>query len=164
MKPGEKLILPIWFRTGVLTLIAVALIGSFSYRLTGDVSQNEELAMQAHGRAIESRSLHFVDLDQGVISVVNAHDKTEIIRLQSGEHGFMRSVMRGLAQERKSHGLGPEIPFELTVWEDGLVSLIDPATQRRVELSAFGKDNVAAFTQLLPSAAVRANVEPGSSS
>jgi putative photosynthetic complex assembly protein len=163
MKPGEKMILPVWFRTGVLSMIAVALIGSFCYRLTGDNAQHET-QVKAHGRAIESQSLHFVDLDKGVISVINAHNKKEIIRLQSGEHGFMRSVMRGLAQERKAHGLGPEIPFELTVWEDGLVSLIDPATQRRVELSAFGKDNVAAFTQLLPSAAVRTSVDHSSPS
>ena len=62
----------------------------------------------------------------------------------------MRSVMRGLVRERKAQGLGPDIPFQLTLWTDGLVSLVDPATNRRVEISAFGKDNVEAFTRLLP--------------
>ena len=100
---------------------------------------------------LASRKLHFVDLQHGKISVINAEDGSEITRLHTGEDGFMRSVMRGFVRQRKAQGIGPEIPFELALWEDGLVSLIDPATSRRVELSAFGIDNVEAFTRLLTS-------------
>jgi putative photosynthetic complex assembly protein len=98
---------------------------------------------------VQSTELHFVDLPDGMISVIDAAAGQEITRLHSGEDGFMRSVMRGMVRERKAKGIGAEIPFQLSVWEDGLVSLIDPATHRRVELSAFGPDNVAAFTRLL---------------
>lgn len=150
MKPGEKLILPSWFRAGIVLMVVTTVVVAFNHRLDASGS-TQPLAMD-HGQAIESASLHFVDLDGGLVSVVDANENREITRLQVGEDGFMRSVMRGLARERKAHGLGPEIPFELTLWEDGLVSLIDPATERRVELSAFGKDNLAAFTRLLPSA------------
>jgi putative photosynthetic complex assembly protein len=150
MKSGEKLILPLWFRVGIVLMISATLLVAFNHSASERANAIEPIV--DHGRAIETQTLHFVDLDGGRVSVVDASDNREITQLAIGEDGFMRSVMRGLARERKANGLGPEIPFELTVWEDGLVSLIDPATQRRVELSAFGKDNVSAFTRLLPGA------------
>ncbi|MFK7890027.1 MAG: photosynthetic complex assembly protein PuhC [Granulosicoccus sp.] len=160
MKAGEKLILPLWFRAGVVLLVAITLIVSFTHRSTGENAQTDTAEYR---EVIESQKLRFVDLNKGMVSVIDANNNREILRLHYGEDGFMRSVMRGMAQERKSLGLGPEVPFELTVWDDGLVSLIDPATQRRVELSAFGKDNLAAFTRLLPSVSNR-NITSNSSS
>lgn len=149
MKPGERLILPVWFRVGLVTALCATLLYSYNNRLSQNAGHQQVLP-EAHGPKVASQSLRFIDLDGGSVSVVDATSNTEIMQLLTGEGGFMRSVMRGFVRERKSQGLGPEVPFELTVWEDGLVSLIDPATNRRVELSAFGRDNVAAFTRLLP--------------
>lgn len=148
MKPGEKAILPVWFRTGLVVVLLTTLYFSFSHRLVDDAGFRH-VAVSDHGALVASQKLHFVDLQHGAISVINADDGVEITRLQIGEDGFMRSVMRGFVRQRKAQGLGPEVPFELALWEDGLVSLIDPATSRRVELSAFGKDNVEAFTRLI---------------
>lgn len=161
LRPGEKLILPLWFRTGIVVTVLATLFISLTHRLADTKADKPSIAM--HGQAVESQSLHFVDLSGGQISVVDADNNREITRLLSGEDGFMRSVMRGLVRERKAHGLGPEIPFELTLWEDGLVSLIDPATERRIEISAFGKDNVAAFTRLLPRAVRQVGAQNSSS-
>jgi len=149
MKPGEKAILPIWFRVGLVVALLGTLYFSFSHRLVDDAGY-KHVAVEDHGALLVSQKLHFVDLPDGVVSVVNANNGEELTRLQTGEDGFMRSVMRGFVRQRKAQGLGPEVPFELAMWEDGLVSLIDPATLRRVELSAFGKDNVEAFTRLIP--------------
>ncbi|MFK8082893.1 MAG: photosynthetic complex assembly protein PuhC [Granulosicoccus sp.] len=149
MKPGEKAILPIWFRTGLVVALVCTLYYSYTHRLV-DGTGYQHVLINEHGNLLVSQKLHFVDLEDGMVSVINADNGQELIRLDSGEDGFMRSVMRGLVRDRKAQGLGPEIPFELAMWEDGLVSLIDPATARRVELSAFGKDNVEAFTRLIP--------------
>lgn len=149
LRPGEKAILPIWLKGGIVAALLTTLFASWAFRL--DSQSHEQLAAStAHGEILQQTELHFVDVEQGAVSIINATTDEEITRLQTGEDGFMRSVMRGMVRERKAHGLGPEVPFQLTVWEDGLVSLIDPATSRRVELSAFGVDNVAAFTRLLP--------------
>lgn len=149
LRPGEKAILPPWFKAGVVFAIVATLCASWSYRLDNQAIISAEASSQ-HGAIVQQTELHFVDTDEGSVSIINAATDLEITRLHTGEDGFMRSVMRGMVRERKAHGLGPEVPFQLTLWEDGLVSLIDPATSRRVELSAFGKDNVAAFTRLLP--------------
>ena len=149
MRPGEKEILPLWFRTGLVVALVTTVFYAWSNRL-GPVSVIEqEIAASAHGQLVLSRQLHFVDQPSGVVSVVDADNGDELLRLQTGEDGFMRSVMRGFARERLAKGMGPAVPFELVLWEDGLLSLIDPATKRRVELSAFGIDNVEAFTRLL---------------
>ncbi|MFK7861245.1 MAG: photosynthetic complex assembly protein PuhC [Granulosicoccus sp.] len=148
MKPGEKAILPVWFRVGLVTALVVTLYYSASHRLVDNAGHQQVVASE-HGTLLASQKLHFLDLDKGVVSIINADDGLEITRLNIGEDGFMRSVMRGFVRERKAQGLGPEVPFELAMWEDGLVSLIDPATSRRIELSAFGKDNVEAFTRLI---------------
>lgn len=150
MKPGEKEILPMWFRTGVVLALLMTLYFSFTHRLVDDAGFQQVVASE-HGDKRLSQQLYFVDLEDGIVSVVNAETDTEIIRIEKGEDGFMRSVMRGFVRERKAQGIGPELPFELAMWDDGLVSMIDPATNRRVELSAFGRDNVLAFTRLLKS-------------
>jgi len=149
MKPGEKEILPLWFRTGLVVTLITTIVFAYAYRIEPGSAIEQDIAASAHGELVASRQLHFVDIEGGIVSVVNANDNNELLRLESGEDGFMRSVMRGFARERLAQGLGPDVPFDLVLWEDGLVSLIDPATDRRVELSAFGKDNVSAFTRLL---------------
>lgn len=149
MRPGEKEILPLWFRTGLVVTLITTIFYAWSNRIEPSSVIEQEIASTAHGELVASRQLHFVDIKGGVVSVLDADGGDELLRLQTGEDGFMRSVMRGFARERRAQGLGPEVPFDLVLWEDGLVSLIDPATKRRVELSAFGKDNVAAFTRLL---------------
>jgi putative photosynthetic complex assembly protein len=63
--------------------------------------------------------------------------------------GFVRGVMRGLARERRMHGIGAEPVFVLTAWSDGGLSLTDTATGRVIELGAFGPDNRKTFARFL---------------
>jgi len=145
-------IFPLWFRTGiVLSVLGAVCFASFTraYNPAFDsgLTQVDELEMR--GELIDQANLHFVDQENGDVIVVDADNNHTLHRLTIGEGGFMRSVVRGLARERRATGHGPEVPFQLAVWQTGLVSLIDPVTQRTVELSAFGPDNVMAFTQLL---------------
>lgn len=57
--------------------------------------------------------------------------------------------MRGMARDRKLHGVGADRPFLLTRWQDQRVTLDDPETGRRLDLSAFGRPNGEAFERLL---------------
>jgi hypothetical protein len=65
-------------------------------------------------------------------------------------NGFIRGVMRGMARDRRAHGVGMEPPFNLTLWKNGTLSLTDKATGRAIELGSFGPDNRKAFAALLP--------------
>jgi len=148
MRPGEKAILPLWFRTALVLAILATLYFSLTHRLVDNAGFKQVVEIE-HGERLASQKLFFVDLEGGSVSVVDADTNIEITRLLKGESGFMRSVMRGFVRERRAHGIGPQVPFELAMWKDGLVSMIDPTTSRRVELSAFGYDNVKAFTRLI---------------
>lgn len=99
------------------------------------------------------RELTFSDRDDGAVVIADAATDEEIrvIETETQSGGFIRGVLRGMARERRGYGIGAEPAFRLTLWEDGSLSLVDLATQRSVELGAFGPDNRAVFMTLLKS-------------
>jgi putative photosynthetic complex assembly protein len=58
--------------------------------------------------------------------------------------------VRSLVHQRRIRSIGPEVPFTLTEWQNGNLTLADPATGRSVEVSSFGPDNRAVYQNLLP--------------
>jgi putative photosynthetic complex assembly protein len=143
------------FPRGVL-VAAAALLG-FTLVLVGAARITRIGTQQGFESApVESRALRFEDRADGSVVVLVASDRDderarerEVERMAPGTNGFVRSVLRGLARERKLQGIGREPAFELTRWADGRLSLEDPETGRRIELDAFGPTNVAAFARLL---------------
>lgn len=104
---------------------------------------------EPEGQALERRVFAFEDMADGGILVIDAEAERTAGVLAPGGHGFIRGVMRGMARERKLSKLGPEAPFVLTRWSDGRVSIEDPETGRRIDLHAFGRDNLKAAEALL---------------
>ncbi len=103
-----------------------------------------------HARIVTTRNLRFTDRADGavVIEDVTARRLAGTVAPFT-ESGFVRSVMRGLARDRRMRGLGADAPFALTLWSNGQLSLTDTATGRALELGAFGPTNRAAFMALL---------------
>lgn len=92
------------------------------------------------------RHLRFADRADGAVVVTDARSD-RIVEVLQGEQGFVRGTVRGLAQERLRRGIGPERPFELQVTGTGRLVLFDPATERRVDLESFGRDNALIFAR-----------------
>lgn len=126
-------------------LVLVCLVGVAAVRLSGLSAQQ-----QADSAALSIRQLRFEDRDDGGINVLEAGSGTLLAAVAPGTNGFLRSTMRGLVRERKRQGYGPDLPFELVAHVDGRLTLIDPGTQRRIDLESFGPTNSAVFAQLLP--------------
>ncbi|MDC7784585.1 photosynthetic complex assembly protein PuhC [Rhodoplanes sp. TEM] len=99
--------------------------------------------------AVAMRDLRFVDRPDGTVAVVDAADGRTVGALASGQDNFIRGTLRGFARERRRQDIGVELPFRLTRWTDGRLSLDDPSTGRHVELSAFGVTNAEAFGRFL---------------
>ena len=99
-------------------------------------------------RLVAERSLRFQDEPGGGVAVTDAATG-RLVTTITGQAGFLRATMRGLAQQREREGLGEATPFRLTAWSDQRLTLDDPATGRHVELEAFGETNEAAFARLL---------------
>lgn len=99
---------------------------------------------------VQSRALRFLDRADGAVVIQDAATgKTAKVIEPGGQTGFIRGVMRGLARDRRMRGIGDRPPFTLTAWRDGELSLVDTATGRTIELTAFGGTNRQAFAELL---------------
>lgn len=102
--------------------------------------------------AVATRELRFQDQPDGSIAVIDAARRQRIALIE-GQAGFVRGTLRGLARERRRAGIGADRPFELVARADGRLTLIDPATGRRVDLESFGPTNAGEFARLLAPAA-----------
>jgi hypothetical protein len=85
-------------------------------------------------------------------AAIRAQGQVAAIIAPGSNSGFIRGVMRGMARERMKANVGHDAPFRVTLWANGQLTLVDPATGRDVELSGFGDTNRAAFMALLKDA------------
>ena len=131
---------------GAALLLGFAILLAGAARITGVGTLAKPTST-----AIDTRMLRFEDRSDGAVAVYREAEGAEgpVAILAPGTNGFVRSVLRGLARERRLQGVGSAPAFRLTRWADGRLSLDDPSTGRIVELGAFGPTNRAAFAQLM---------------
>jgi putative photosynthetic complex assembly protein len=125
-------------------VVALSLLAAVLSSVFGIGTQRSEPAP-----VVTSIAITFEDRADGSIGVLAYPGLRVIETLAPGTNGFIRGVMRGYARERRLAGHGREQPFILASHRDGQLSLTDPATGRRVELTAFGPVNAEAFGRLL---------------
>jgi len=134
---------------GAACLIGLSLLVTASVQLAGiETSQVPEASR------VDQRLVRFADRADGAVIVRDAETGSMIEVLEPGTNGFVRAVLRGFARQRRAQGIGSAPAFALVLWDDGRLSLNDPATGRSAQLNAFGPTNLAAFSELL-----RAEVE-----
>jgi putative photosynthetic complex assembly protein len=125
-------------------VIAFSICVAAAGRLTG--AANSDPA----GPMVASRELLFKDQPNGGVAVFDAaHPSAPIAIVAPETNGFLRATMRGLARQRLRQDADRDVPFRLTEWQDGRLTLEDPTTGRRVEMEAFGITNESAFAALL---------------
>jgi putative photosynthetic complex assembly protein len=123
-------------------LISFALAAAIVGRVTG---MGDSVTT---GKPVVARDLIFADRGDGAVEITNADDH-HLLSVMTGQNGFLRGTLRGMARTRRSDDVGSAAPFRLTAWSDGRLTLDDPATGRHIELEAFGPDNVAVFARIL---------------
>ncbi|WP_428541760.1 photosynthetic complex assembly protein PuhC [Rhodopila sp.] len=133
---------PILFVAGAVILLSIvtAAVG----RLTGAANSTPTAP------AVASRELLFRDQPNGAVAVYDARNtKVPIEMIAPATNGFLRATVRGLAQQRLRQDASVSVPFRLTEWADGRLTLADPTTGRAVEMEAFGITNESVFAELL---------------
>ena len=145
--------LPLGALITACALVLFAFAATATVRIAQIPAAASPVSMRAasHMLPVEQRNLRFIDRADGavVIEDVDKGDNASIIE-PGQKTGFIRGVMRGLARERRAHGIGNQPPFNLALYADGELSLTDSATGRSIELTAFGSTNRASFMALLP--------------
>lgn len=130
-------------------LVLVTLLAVAGARMAGLATNSSARVGEPVTAAVEAR---FEDRDDGAVVVREAGSGRVLAIAEPGTGGFLRGTLRALVRERRQHGLGAEQPFRVLAHPDGRLTLEDPATGRRMDLSAFGPSNVAVFARLLPTA------------
>jgi putative photosynthetic complex assembly protein len=127
---------------GGIGLITLALLGAFA------LPHGPRDAGVAPAPVTQQRLFEVADRADGAVVVRDAASG-RTIALVTGQNGFFRATLSGLARIRHLAGVGETPPFRLTRYADHRLVLDDPATGKRVELEAFGPTNEAVFAALL---------------
>ncbi|MBU7580687.1 MAG: photosynthetic complex assembly protein [Porphyrobacter sp.] len=135
---------------GGIVAISVVLTASVTMGFLPKQSVPSEARAAAGITATQERTLRFFDEPDGTVRIEDGASAEVLARFGEGEGGFIRATVRSLVHQRRIRGLGPEVPFTLTAWQNGNLTLADPATGRAVEVSAFGPANRAVYADLLP--------------
>ncbi len=128
---------------GLFALVGLSLAGAVAGRMT-----NTGAIEPPTGSVVSERDLRFADGADGSVIITDARDGSPV-EVLTGQNGFIRGTLRGLARTRRSEGIGRDESFHLTSWSDGRLTLDDPATGRHLELEAFGSLNTEVFGKML---------------
>ena len=126
----------------IASLLAVVVLIVANYVHSG------KLEHQADAEVIAKKTLHFRDLPSGAVGVISADDGQMITQVE-GQAGFIRGILRAMARDRRMRQISSDDAFELVSRSDGRLTLIDLATNHRIDLESFGKDNAAEFAAFL---------------
>lgn len=137
--------LPKPFVVAMLVAMGLAIVAAAAGRITGPV----DAGIGAHAKPVAARDLRFVDRADGGVEVFDVATGASVSVLPAGSNNFLRAMMRVLAHRRMTYEGTPDTPFRLTAWDDGRLTLADPATGGSVGLEAFGADNEIVFARLL---------------
>ena len=142
-RPNDPEYLSKFFLSGVgaIILAAVLLVGTAGWWKPAPASLTEI------PRA--SLTLRFIEQADGGLSVVDMASGREMDHLAEGENGFLRTMIRVIRRDVSSMPGIISMPFRIESWQDHRVTLTDSATDRSVDLRAFGPTNAEVFIRWL---------------
>jgi len=136
------------------TMIAITIALVSGVRLGLLPRDNSVAVVEAGAVVVSARSLTFEIADTGPVVVRDADGHALVATLPAGQDGFVRGVMRGMAYHRGLRHIPATAPFVVSRLSNGALILEDPRTDRKIDLTAFGAANKAAFAHLLDRATV----------
>ena len=92
------------------------------------------------------------DLANGAVGIFHAESGAAIVRYESGQGAFVRTIFRSLVRDRRVQGVSAEPVFLLYTLGAEDIIVEDPSTNSRIQLKAFGEPNARHFRQMLHSA------------
>tara|TARA_Y100001954_G_scaffold58312_1_gene63002 strand:+ start:210 stop:713 length:504 start_codon:yes stop_codon:yes gene_type:complete len=104
------------------------------------------------------------DLANGAVGIFHAESGAAIVRYESGQGAFVRTIFRSLVRDRRVQGISAEPVFILYTLGAGDITVEDPSTNSRIQLKAFGEPNAEHFRQMLDSAIILSSIPPDSTS
>lgn len=135
--------LPRTFLLGVGSVILATLI------TVGVVVTNKPAPQPETEIPRASLTLRFIEQPDGALSVVDQTNGREIDRIADGQNGFLTTMLRVIRRDIERTPEVISMPFRIEAWQDNRVTLTDSATERRIDLLAFGPTNAEIFIRWL---------------
>lgn len=143
-RTGADRMVPRGALIGAAALIVFSIVAAGVGRLTGVGAVRAD-----YTDAVWAMSFRFEDRPDGGITVVAPESGATIGVVPAGSDGFVRTVLRSLAFDRERQGVGAGPAFVISKWSDGPITIDDPATNRRIDLAAFGAANMQSFEKVI---------------
>jgi putative photosynthetic complex assembly protein len=135
--------------TSRLFVLAVAALVLASLLVVGTAGWWRDVPTPSTEVPRTSLVLRFVEQPDGGLSVVDVSTGREFDHLAAGENGFLRTMIRVIRRDIHRTDATISMPFRIEAWQDYRVTLTDSATERRVDLRAFGPTNAEVFIRWL---------------
>lgn len=129
---------------GAFAIVLATIVASAFGRATG-----EGVVAAPSPDPTATREFRFDRDAEGAVAVYTLEAAEPMIVLPADEAGFIAGVLRGLEYERRVRGIDATEGYRLIRSKDGRLTLLDLATDRRIELRGFGRDNYEAFQRLM---------------
>ncbi len=144
MKRRDTEMVPLILIRGMFAVMAASLILVFAAALT----DRPRIAVPPYSPVVAEMTILFEATREGNVTAL---DDSGAVLARSNEDraGFLGVIWRVIARERLVNGLPDDAPVRVVRRENGNYAVIDTATDWSVELIGYGKDNVAAFANLL---------------
>jgi putative photosynthetic complex assembly protein len=128
---------------GAALLIVLVFGVAIAARVSGHTASEEPASAIA-----QRRSLRLELEPDGLLSVYDVQQNRQVARLDPAKNGFLFGMLRGIQQKRTVAQTDPATPFQVTLWQDGRMTLDDSTTGMHVAVNSFGPTQVASFSQL----------------
>lgn len=144
--PYMKEMIPGWAGAAGGILMVVVLVVTTIATMTRDTTATPA---RAETPVLSSRQVAFEPQPEGVLIVRDADTGAEIAALVEADGGFVHNVVRVLTKERRRHAVAADMPYRISAYTNGRVSILDLSTGRVIDINAFGATQVESFAALL---------------
>jgi putative photosynthetic complex assembly protein len=102
-----------------------------------------------HGQPIATYDVTMIEASDGGVALRSAKDGSVLVGFDKGRGGFFRGAIRAFSLKRHQLNVAPEVPFTVTRWESGHITLTDKGTGHQIPVDAFGPTVTAMFAPLV---------------
>jgi putative photosynthetic complex assembly protein len=102
-----------------------------------------------HGQAVATYDVTMMEAEDGTVALRSAKDGAVLVGFDRGRGGFLRNSIRAFSLKRRQLNVAPEVPFTVTRWESGHITMTDIGTGHQIPVDAFGPTVTAMFAPLV---------------
>ena len=117
----------------IASVICLALVFAIVGRYTGIGADRV-----VNGAAVATHQVTIIVKPDDSIELASFETKQLVAGFDAGRGGFLRGALRAFGLKRNQMNIDPAAPYNVTRWESGRVSLIDPQTGQFIPVDSFG--------------------------